>query len=91
MNKDPGLAGVFSAIFPGLGQIYNEQLLKGYIFVIITLFVIYLGFTSITYVFLPEDGNLAFIVIIIIYLLVWGISVWEASSSARKINEKAKD
>lgn len=24
--KDPGLAGVFSAIFPGFGQIYNEEL-----------------------------------------------------------------
>ncbi len=36
-RKDPGLAGVFSAIFPGLGQVYNEQIGKGLILFSISL------------------------------------------------------
>ena len=33
--KSPALAGVLSGIFPGIGTIYNRQILKGFIFIII--------------------------------------------------------
>jgi len=33
--KSPALAGVLSGIFPGIGAIYNRQILKGFIFIII--------------------------------------------------------
>ena len=33
--KDPGLAAVLSFFFSGLGQIYNGQILKGLLFVVV--------------------------------------------------------
>lgn len=34
-QKSPGLAAVLSAIWTGLGQIYNGQILKGVLFMVI--------------------------------------------------------
>jgi TM2 domain-containing membrane protein YozV len=33
--KNPGVAAVLSVLWPGIGQIYNEQLVKGIAFIII--------------------------------------------------------
>ena len=33
-EKNPGVAAVLSFIYPGLGQIYNEEIKKGIIFII---------------------------------------------------------
>lgn len=43
-GKDPGLAAVISIIAPGLGQIYNEQFVKGIIvFVAMIVSVLLIG------------------------------------------------
>lgn len=92
VRKDPGLAGVFSAILPGLGQVYNEQLLKAFILVIIGSITLFL-LLSFTWTFLfaspaSEEAVSGFFSLVcgIIYLLIWLIGVNDAQKSARKIN-----
>lgn len=92
--KDPGLAGVFSAIFPGFGQVYNEDLEKGIILFIIGLFitVLFLSFLIANSTdqnsgfFYP--GLLAiFILFVIPYVIVWIIGVRDAQKSAKRFNK----
>lgn len=40
-GKDAGLAVVLSILMPGLGQVYNEQYLKGFIVFILFLILLF--------------------------------------------------
>lgn len=71
-EKSPGLAAVASAIIPGLGQIYNGQILKGIILMILLGFSIALMAVGIGFL-------TAFI--------VWIYAVYNAYNKAEKINE----
>lgn len=69
--KSPGLAAVLSFFYPGLGQIYNGQILKGvFTFVAhsIALFLI------------------VFVVGFFIFPLIWIWSMYDAYSTAERIN-----
>lgn len=69
--KNPGLAAVLSFFWMGLGQIYNGQIGKGILFMIMYGFSILLMFILIGFITTP-------------ILFIYGI--WDAYSSAEKIN-----
>lgn len=73
--KNPGVAAVLSAVFIGLGQIYNGQIGKGIFFII--LFVI-----SILLMFIIATG------IVFITAMLWIWNVVDAHKSAKRINEE---
>ena len=71
--KSAGLAAVLSFFYPGLGQIYNGQILKG-----VALFVI----ASIC-------AALMFVLIgFVLYPLVWLLGMYDAYSTAESINTR---
>lgn len=46
VNRDPGLAAVFSFVFSGLGQIYNGEITKGLLIIFlssVSIFVVIMG------------------------------------------------
>jgi len=44
-QKSAGLAAVLSAVLPGLGQIYNGNLLKGFVLLFVYAPCVWIGFT----------------------------------------------
>ena len=72
-QKNPGLAAVLSFFFMGLGQIYNGQIGKGMIFIILYAISVALMFVLVGFVTTP-------------ILWIWGIV--DAHKSAKKINEE---
>lgn len=70
--KNPSIAAVLSFFYMGLGQIYNEQIAKGVIFIIIYLISIALMYVFIGFITTP-------------ILWIWGMI--DANLSAKKINK----
>jgi len=69
--KNPGFAAIASFFFSGLGQIYNGEIGKGFLFmgiqiVNILLMVVMIGFVT--------------------YPLFWGYGIWDAYTTAEKLN-----
>jgi len=84
-----GIATVLSAIFPGLGQFYNGKLLKGFIFYILGVILIYGVFFFFS---ISVSNNLYFIdgpyynssiVIAFVYLVIWGYSIFDANDDSK--------
>lgn len=71
--KNPGLAAILSFFFMGLGQIYNGQIFKGVIFIIVYIISIILMIFLIGFITTP-------------ILFIWGI--WDAYKSSEKINRQ---
>jgi TM2 domain-containing membrane protein YozV len=69
--KNPGLAAVLSFFWMGLGQIYNGQIGKGILFMVMYGFSFLLMFILIGFITTP-------------IMFIYGI--WDAYSSAEKIN-----
>jgi TM2 domain-containing membrane protein YozV len=70
--KSSGIAAVLSLILPGLGQIYNGQIGKGLIFMIIITPILALTvLVIIGFVLLP---------------LFWILNIYDAYRTAKKIN-----
>lgn len=70
-KKNEGLAAVLSFLFTGLGQIYNGQIAKGIIFVVVG--IVFAG--------------LIFVLIgIILYPIFWIYNIYDAYATAKKIN-----
>jgi TM2 domain-containing membrane protein YozV len=72
-EKSSGVAAVLSFFISGLGQIYNGQILKGIIILLIQAVNGLLTFILIGYIFLP---------------IVWLFAVIDAYRSAEKINRR---
>lgn len=72
-EKSAGLAAVLSFFISGLGQIYNGQILKGIIILLIQGLNGLLTVILIGYVFLP---------------IVWLFAIIDAYRSAEKINRR---
>jgi TM2 domain-containing membrane protein YozV len=71
-QKNEGLAAVMSFFFAGLGQIYNGQIGKGVILIVIQVI----------------NFMLMFILIgLLTYPIVWIYGIWDAYTTAKKINE----
>lgn len=72
-QKNPGVATVLSFFFMGLGQIYNGQIGKGIMFIILYAISIALMFVIVGFITTP-------------ILWLWGMV--DANKSAKKINEE---
>jgi TM2 domain-containing membrane protein YozV len=71
MTKNAGLAAVLSFLVPGLGQIYNGQIAKGLVIVVVQLINVALTNVLIGFVFYP---------IVLVY------AVFDAYRTAQRIN-----
>lgn len=70
-EKDPGVAALLSVFVTGLGQIYNEQIGKGILFMIVqTLSVL----------------SIAILIGFITTPILWIWSIWDAKVTAEAIN-----
>lgn len=70
-HKSTGVAAVLSFIIPGLGQIYNGQIGKGIIFIIISVILAFTIFILIGFVLYP---------------IFWIYNIYDAYETAKKIN-----
>ena len=70
-RKSEGIAAVLSFVFVGLGQIYNGEIGKGIMFLIIGII---LAFTMI------------FLIGFILYPLFWVYNIYDAYNTAKRIN-----
>ncbi|MBA7543249.1 hypothetical protein ES705_35579 [subsurface metagenome] len=71
--KNPSIATILSFFFMGLGQIYNGQIGKGVVFIILYGISVALMWVVIGFITTP-------------ILWIWGMI--DANNSAKKINEK---
>jgi len=71
--KNPSIATILSFFFMGLGQIYNGQIGKGIVFIILYGISVALMWVVIGFVTTP-------------ILWIWGMV--DANNSAKKLNEK---
>lgn len=69
--KNEGIAAVLSFIFIGLGQIYNGQIAKGILFLVVGIIFAVL---------------IIFLIGIILYPVFWIYNIYDAYSTAKKIN-----
>jgi len=69
--KSPGLAAVLSFLYAGLGQIYNGEIVKGVVFIIVYSVSLLLCFVLIGFILAP---------------LVWLEGIIDAYRSAQRIN-----
>ena len=70
-KKIPGIAAVLSALFVGLGQIYNGEIAKGLIFMVAYFISILLSFIFIGIITTP---------------ILWIFGIYDAYNTAKKIN-----
>jgi TM2 domain-containing membrane protein YozV len=97
-QKSAGLAAVLSALLPGLGQIYNGNILKGFILLIVYAPCVWFGFAS---MFLgglaaaakPDDPTAAGMVLFGLVALIaaptmWLYSIVNAYRTAERINRR---
>ncbi len=70
-HKSEGLAAVLSFFIPGLGQIYNGQIGKGIAVIVISFVLIF---------------SMVILVGFILYPLFWIWSIYDAYTTAKRIN-----
>ena len=97
-RKNPILALVLSGILPGLGQIYNNQILKGLIFFAVNVVISLMAYGPFMRFMKtlgsPEDmsGDMSFLYKLLIYssagTLVLLVAMIDAKKSADKLNSK---
>jgi TM2 domain-containing membrane protein YozV/RNA polymerase subunit RPABC4/transcription elongation factor Spt4 len=96
VQKSPGVAGVLSFLFSGLGQIYNEQVGKAIRFLIIEVILFIIVLLTLT-----QQGNAydvspalyyinggIFYISLFLYICIWIYNIYDAVRSAQKINAK---
>jgi TM2 domain-containing membrane protein YozV len=70
-EKNPGIAAVLSFFFTGLGQIYNGEIGKGLLMMIVQMLNVALMFVVIGFITFP---------------ILWGYGIWDANKRAKEIN-----
>jgi TM2 domain-containing membrane protein YozV len=70
-EKNPGIAAVLSFFFTGLGQIYNGEIGKGLLMMIVQMVNVVLMFVLIGFITFP---------------ILWGYGIWDANKRAKEIN-----
>lgn len=70
-QKNPGLAAVLSALWVGIGQIYNGQIAKGLLLIVGYIISIILIFVFIGMITTP---------------IIWIFGIYDAYNTAKKIN-----
>lgn len=74
ITKNPGIAAVLSFFWTGVGQIYNGQLTKGLILVVVQMINSLLMWVLIGFVTFP---------------IVWIWGIWDAYKTAERLNRKS--
>ncbi len=93
--REPMIAGILSFLFMGLGQAYNGQRRKGYLF-----FASYIGIAVLYFILikvfnepLPVSGkdipvtSTAYVITFICSFLVWIFNIYDAYKSTKRVNE----
>jgi signal peptidase I len=81
-KRKPIIAAILSSVTPGLGQVYNGQVIKGlFLFLATKLFIVLLSFTGLQFSFY------GLIATIMLSLFFWLFIVLEAFFAAKKIKE----
>ena len=70
-RKSEGIAAVLSFIFVGLGQIYNGQIGKGIMFIVVGVILVF---------------TMLILIGFILYPLFWIYNIYDAYDTAKKIN-----
>ncbi len=70
-RKNEGIAAVLSFLFVGLGQIYNGEIGKGIMFLIIGVILVF---------------TMIFLIGFILYPLFWIYNIYDAYNTAKRIN-----
>jgi TM2 domain-containing membrane protein YozV len=78
--KNPGLAAVLSVLWPGIGQIYNEQLAKGIAFIIVHILLVVIWFS----------GELSYVGLLT-PLAFWIFGIVDAHRTAVKLAEAPRE
>lgn len=78
-KREPLLSLVLSLLFPGLGQIYNRQIKKGIILLVITV-------ASIVLIIMTMWILIGFC-FMIVPVVLWLFGMYDAYTEARKINK----
>jgi TM2 domain-containing membrane protein YozV len=87
-KKSPIIAAVTSFFVPGLGQIYNGDLIKGLAFIIIGIILVLLAFVFVIPAMMAP-ALLEFVLILSIpYLVFWAYNIYDAYTTADKINSR---
>ncbi|MBM3292306.1 zinc-ribbon domain-containing protein [Candidatus Bathyarchaeota archaeon] len=71
-HKNEGLAAILSFFIVGLGQIYNGQIGKGIIMMILSVFAFF---------------SIIFLIGFIAYPVLWIYGIYDAYTTAKKINQ----
>ena len=74
MLKNPGIAAVLSFFWTGVGQIYNGQIMKGLILIVVQMINAALMFVLIGFITFP---------------LVWIWGIYDAYKEADKMNKRS--
>lgn len=82
-ERKPLIAGALSFFFPGVGQIYNGQIVKGIIIVILGHLIAF----SIPYFLIKVHPVAFFVVLFLILLLYWTANVVDSIISAKKCQD----
>lgn len=69
--KSPGIAAILSFFITGLGQIYNGQIVKGLVFLVLAIVFVFLSAILIGIPFL---------------IFIWIYGIYDAYNTAKKIN-----
>jgi TM2 domain-containing membrane protein YozV len=93
-RKNPKIALILSAIFPGLGQIYVKQIPKGVVLIALNLIINYLLINPLE-AFMTSGGSTAdmsTIYIVLGYtvagLILWIYAIVDAKRAAERINKE---
>ncbi|SIQ12458.1 hypothetical protein [Domibacillus enclensis] len=74
LTKNPGIAAVLSVFWTGVGQIYNGQIMKGLILIVVQMINSALMWVLIGFVTFP---------------LVWIWGIYDAYKTAERINRRS--
>ena len=72
-RKNEGIAAVLSFLFVGLGQIYNGEIAKGIMFIIIGVILVF---------------TIIFLIGFILYPIFWIYNIYDAYNTAKRINAR---
>lgn len=87
-KKSPIIAAVTSFFIPGLGQVYNGDLIKGLAFIIIGTILVLLAFVFIIPALMAPILLVFVLVLSIPYLVFWTYNIYDAYRTAEKINSR---
>jgi TM2 domain-containing membrane protein YozV len=85
-KKNPIIAAIASFFIPGLGQIYNQDVRKGIVFIIIAII-----FAS-TWLFLTTQHHMIGPILVAggAYVLLWIGSMYDAYKTAKEFNSQTQ-